>query len=114
MNGVFRYSFPDEPLYKFIYDESEKIIEMYFERFCDGNILIENSCVFIIKKWKNAETKVMDAETPYESFQNHIGIPDLILGVDIDRKNLILHICTKDFRFVSIRFVEAEWNVCKY
>lgn len=113
MNTNFKYSFSDEPLYKFLYDENEKRIEMCFENYYDGEKMVNEKCVFIIKNWKDSKGKILDADTAYENLQKHIGIPDLILGIDLEEKYLTLHICTKDYKFVSMRFTEAEWEVKK-
>lgn len=114
MKDVFRYSFPDIPLYKFVYDENTKMIEMYFEQFCDGDILENNCCVFVVKNWKCVEAKELEKDNKsYDYFLKHVGVPDLIFDIVIEDENLTIHLCTKDDRFVSWKFYRAEWELRK-
>ena len=108
MEKKLNYSFDDEPVSKFFYDMDNKKIEVHFKGYYDlqkENILIEKPCVFTIRDWKEAKSRVGDEEKSYD-LNKHMGVFSMILYMEFNSDDLEMLVNTIDNRYITLIFKE--------
>lgn len=102
------YSFDDQVVSAFFYDMENNRIEVHFESYYDlvKNQLIENPCVLVIEKWKDAMGK-LSKDSMFDKLDNHIGVFSLILWMEKQESDLKLTVNTLDGRYIDLHFISA-------
>ena len=111
MENKLKYSFDDEPISRFCYDN--KRIEIHFKGHYDliKDVYVEGGCIWTLKDWIYAKSKIGD-EQQLHDLNRHIGVFSLILYMKYnDNNELEMLVSTIDRRYVTLFFKDPKLSL---
>lgn len=82
-----------------------KELEIHFEGYYDAltNKYKNNPCVWIIKNWTDAKSR-LSSEESYTDFEQYLGIVSMVLSAEINKNKLELTVNTINNNYVDLWF----------
>lgn len=110
MGNKLYFSFDDEYVSRSCYDIDNKKIEIYYPAYYDlrnNGTFIEKPCVFTIKNWDVAKSR-LGAEERFYDLNKHLGIITIIYNMVLKDENLEMFVDTVGGKCITLIFTNPE------
>lgn len=108
-DNMLLYTFDDEVMNRFVYDEANKRIELSFEGYYDvvNEEGINRECVLIIEQWDKAMSKRYPSNK-FENIEGNFGIISMIVSMEVMKENICMVVSTINSQHYEIIFERAS------
>ncbi|HEQ3591060.1 hypothetical protein [Vibrio harveyi] len=99
--------FADEVVSSFSYDSIGKEMQLTFHSFMHKGKSVTKSHTLTISSWLEAQSRRWES-TAFDDFEQHLGVPSLLLNFSFQDDLCSLVINTVDDRYIELKFYKAQ------